>query len=77
MNAIFLETTNPKFEYIKGEEGNLEIERRAYFSHGMLGHKFFTSSLLIEAIFELQDDSSSIVTFTTLNSVYKFRILGV
>ena len=76
MKAIFLETSNPKFEYIVNEEGNLEIGRKAYFTHGLLGHKYFTSSSLKEAKFELQKDYTSIVTFTTLNSIYKFKIVS-
>ncbi len=73
MNAVLLETNNERFKYLVNEEGELTITTLIHFNRGLLGHKWFTSSNIQSATWEKTEDY--IITFYTLNSVYKFKII--
>lgn len=68
VNAIFLDSTNKKFDYMFFEEGHL------YFIDDMLFFKCSTGHLRTSKLldYEVIDDRSY---YKTINSVYIFKIL--
>ena len=75
MRATFISTTNEKFNYLIGTEGELNIGVKINFVHDF--SRLFTSSLLQKVEYKYQKDYKyAIVRFVTLNSEYEFRIEG-
>ena len=81
-HAIMLSTTNPKFAYLTAEQGILTIPK-------VLGEYKFSNcasfvvsmdrsvrTSVVVAIVNYQEDDHDCVALQTLNSVYKFKLLG-
>ena len=68
----FLSTTNEKFKYFEGTLGRLEYRKGVGAFFDTL-KKYLYTSVVTEVDLEETEDSV-VITLTTLNSVYKFKV---
>ena len=81
-HAIMLSTTNPEFAYLTDEQGILTIPK-TLGEHKLSSCASFVVSMdrsvrtsVVVAIVNYREDDHDCVALQTLNSVYKFKLLG-
>ena len=81
-HAIMLSTTNPEFAYLTAEQGILTIPK-VLGKHELSSCAYFVVSMdrsvrtsVVVAIVNYREDDHDCVALHTLNSIYKFKLLG-